>query len=48
MIASISVFVFAFKNANIKDPELRRLSDSIIESQKREINQMKIMLKRMK
>lgn len=48
MIPHHSSAIMTSKNANIKDPELRRLSDSIIESQNREINQMKIMLKRMK
>lgn len=48
MIPHHSSAIMASKNANIKDPELRRLSDSIIKSPEEEITQMKLILKRMK
>jgi uncharacterized protein (DUF305 family) len=48
MIPHHSSAIMASKNANIKDPELRRLSDSIIKSQEEEITQMKLILNRMK
>ncbi|WDF45326.1 DUF305 domain-containing protein [Chryseobacterium sp. KACC 21268] len=48
MIPHHSSAIMTSKNANIKDPELRKLSDSIIKSQEREINQMKSILKRLK
>jgi hypothetical protein len=48
MIPHHSSAIMTSKNANIKDPELRRLSDSIIKSQEEEILQMKGILQRMK
>jgi len=48
MIPHHSSAIMTSKNANIKDPELRRLSDSIIKSQEEEITQMKLILHRMK
>lgn len=48
MIPHHSSAILTSKNANIKDPELRRLSDSIIKSQEEEITQMKLILNRMK
>lgn len=48
MIPHHSSAIMTSKNANIKDPELRRLSDSIIKSQEEEITQMKLILNRMK
>lgn len=48
MIPHHSSAILTSKNANIKDPELRRLSDSIIASQKREIEQMKLILDRIR
>ncbi|WP_116788467.1 DUF305 domain-containing protein [Flavobacterium psychrotrophum] len=48
MIPHHSSAIMTSKNANIKDPELRRLSDSIIKSQEEEILQMKQILQRMK
>ncbi|MGO4772338.1 DUF305 domain-containing protein [Flavobacterium sp. W22_SRS_FK3] len=48
MIPHHSSAIMTSKNANIKDPELRRLSDSIIKSQEEEITKMKLILNRMK
>lgn len=48
MIPHHSSAILASKNANIKDPEVRALSDSIIKSQKEEISKMKAILNRMK
>lgn len=48
MIPHHSSAIMTSKNANIKDPELRRLSDSIIKSQEEEITQMKLILNRMR
>jgi len=39
--------VFHFGNRE-KDPEVRKLADGIIEAQKKEIAEMKAMLKRLK
>lgn len=47
MIPHHSSAIMTSKNANIKDPEVRRLSDSIIKSQEREIKQMKKILDRL-
>lgn len=47
MIPHHSSAIMTSKNANIKDPEVRRLADSIIASQEREIAQMETILKRM-
>lgn len=46
MIPHHSSAVMVSKHANIKDPELRALADSIIASQEREIAQMEGMIKR--
>ena len=35
------------ENADIKDPEVRKLADGIIEAQKKEIAEMKAILQRM-
>ncbi|GEC73733.1 protein of unknown function [Flavobacterium flevense] len=48
MIPHHSSAILTSKNANIRDPEVRQLSDSIIKSQEEEISQMKLILKRMK
>jgi uncharacterized protein (DUF305 family) len=48
MIPHHSSAIMTSKNANIRDPELRRLTDSIIKSQEEEITQMKLILNRMK
>lgn len=47
MIPHHSSAIMTSKNANITDPEVKKLSISIIESQEREIAQMKAILKRM-
>lgn len=47
MIPHHSSAIMTSKNASIKDPEVKQLSIQIIESQEREIKQMKEILKRM-
>ena len=47
MIPHHSSAIMTSKHANIKDPEVRELADSIISSQDREIKQMETILKRM-
>lgn len=47
MIPHHSSAIMVSKHANIKDPEVRALADSIIASQKREIAQMETILKRL-
>ena len=48
MIPHHSSAIMTSKNANIKDPEVKRLSEQIIKSQQEEIQQMETILKRMK
>lgn len=48
MIPHHSSAILTSENANIKDPEVRKLADGIIEAQKKEIAEMKAILKRMK
>lgn len=48
MIPHHSSAIMVSKNAAIKDPEVRKLADSIIASQEREIAQMEAILQRMK
>jgi len=48
MIPHHSSAILTSKHADIKDPEVRKLADSIIASQKREIQQMEAILDRMK
>lgn len=48
MIPHHSSAIMTSKHANINDPEVRKLADSIIASQEREIEQMETILKRMK
>jgi uncharacterized protein (DUF305 family) len=48
MIPHHSSAIMTSKNANIKDREVRKLADSIIASQEREIAQMEAILKRMR
>ncbi len=47
MIPHHSSAIMTSENANIKDPEVRKLADGIIEAQKKEIAEMKAILKRM-
>ena len=47
MIPHHSSAILTSENANIKDPEVRKLADGIIEAQKKEIADMKAILKRM-
>lgn len=47
MIPHHSSAVMVSKHADLKDPEVRQLADSIIASQEREINQMEGILKRL-
>lgn len=48
MIPHHSSAILTSTNANIKDPEVRKLADGIIEAQKKEIAEMKGILKRMR
>jgi uncharacterized protein (DUF305 family) len=47
MIPHHSIAIMTSKNANIKDPEVRKLADGIIAAQEKEIAQMKRILARM-
>ena len=47
MIPHHSSAILTSENANIKDPEVRKLADGIIAAQKKEIAEMKAILKRM-
>lgn len=47
MIPHHSSAIMTSKNANIRDPEVRKLADSIIASQQREIDEMNIILERL-
>ena len=46
MISHHSSAILTSKHANIQDPELKKLSEHIIESQEKEIEQMKEIIKR--
>ncbi|UOQ82212.1 DUF305 domain-containing protein [Hymenobacter sp. 5414T-23] len=48
MIPHHSIAIMVSKRADIKDPEVRQLADSIIAAQEREIKQMQQILARMK
>lgn len=48
MIPHHSSAIMTSKHANLTDPEVKRLSESIIASQRREIDEMKQMLKRLR
>ncbi len=48
MIPHHSIAILTSERANIQDPEVRKLADSIISAQKREIGEMKQMIKRLK
>ncbi|WP_188050966.1 DUF305 domain-containing protein [Flavobacterium sp. GP15] len=47
MIPHHSIAILTSERADIKDPEVKKLANSIIEAQKKEIEQMKIMIKRL-
>jgi FtsH-binding integral membrane protein len=47
MIPHHSIAILASERADIKDSEVKKLSKEIIEAQKREISEMKAMLKRL-
>ncbi|WP_240663125.1 DUF305 domain-containing protein [Mucilaginibacter limnophilus] len=47
MIPHHSIAVLTSKNADLKDPEVRKLADSIIKAQQAEIIQMKKMIERL-
>ena len=47
MIPHHSIAILTSERANIKDPEVRKLADGIIETQKREIDEMKQMIQRL-
>lgn len=48
MIPHHSSAILTSENANIKDHEVRRLADGIIEAQKREIAEMKALIQKLK
>lgn len=48
MIPHHSIAILTSERAEIKDPEVRELADGIIKAQKKEIAEMKEMLKRLK
>lgn len=48
MIPHHSSAIMTSKHAHIKDPEVKKLSDNIIKSQEREINEMKEILERLR
>lgn len=47
MIPHHSIAILTSKRADIKDPEVRKLADDIIEAQEKEIAEMKLMIKRL-
>jgi len=47
MIPHHSIAILTSKRSDIKDPEVRKLADDIIEAQKKEIGEMKAMIKRL-
>lgn len=47
MIPHHSIAILTSKNANINDPEVKKLANDIIKAQEREILQMKKMIKRL-
>jgi hypothetical protein len=48
MIPHHSIAILTSERATIRDPEVRKLADNIISAQKREIGEMKRMIKRLK
>ena len=47
MIPHHSIAILTSERADIKDPEVKKLAEDIIEAQKREIEEMKAMIKRL-
>ncbi len=47
MIPHHSIAILTSERADIKDPEVRKLADDIIEAQRKEIGEMKDMIKRL-
>ena len=47
MIPHHSIAILTSGRADIQDPEVKKLADDIIEAQKREIEEMKAMIKRL-
>ena len=47
MIPHHSIAILTSERADIKDPEVRKLADGIIKAQKKEIGEMKAMIKRL-
>jgi len=47
MIPHHSIAILTSERAEIKDPEVRKLADDIIEAQRKEIEEMKAMIKRL-
>ncbi len=47
MIPHHSIAILTSERADIQDPEVKKLADDIIEAQKKEIEQMKMMLERL-
>jgi len=47
MIPHHSIAILTSKNANINDPEVKKLANDIIKAQKKEIEEMKAMIKRL-
>ncbi len=47
MIPHHSIAILTSERADIKDPEVKKLADSIISAQKKEIEEMKTMIKRL-
>jgi len=48
MIPHHSIAILTSERANIQNPEVRKLADGIIATQKREIGEMKQLIKRLK
>ncbi|TYB72478.1 DUF305 domain-containing protein [Bizionia algoritergicola] len=47
MIPHHSIAILTSERAAIQDPEVKKLADAIIEAQRKEIEQMKVMIKRL-
>lgn len=47
MIPHHSIAIMTSERADIKDPEVKKLADNIIKAQKKDIEEMKMMLKRL-